>query len=102
MRQSPSIVPSEDDRDVYLVLEDFGPLGRAWRETDDTQADRATIVRDLLEGQIEDPVRIVAFNTAQGWSRDVTHDIADELRERCAERGEIPLSLQDFLEQHGG
>jgi hypothetical protein len=27
-----AIVPSEEDRDVYLVLEDFGPLGRAWCE----------------------------------------------------------------------
>ena len=35
MPYSPSIVPDDQDRDVYLVLEDFGPLGRAWRETDD-------------------------------------------------------------------
>jgi hypothetical protein len=34
----------------------------------------------LLEGQYGEPVRIVAFNTAEGWSRDVTLDIADELR----------------------
>jgi len=32
----------------------------------------------------------LAFNTAEGWSRDVTDEIADELRPRCAERGEIP------------
>jgi len=32
-----------DDRDVYLVLDDFGGrLGRAWRETDEDQTDRAT------------------------------------------------------------
>jgi hypothetical protein len=33
----PSISPAlPDDRDVYLVLDDFGGrLGRAWRETDE-------------------------------------------------------------------
>ena len=43
-------------------------------------------------------VRIVAFNTAEGWSRDVTIDIADELRRRFAEYDEVPASVQEFLE----
>jgi hypothetical protein len=36
------------------------------------EADRTTLIQDLLDGQYDDPVRIVAFNTAEGWSRDVT------------------------------
>jgi hypothetical protein len=98
MPRSPSIVPDHTDRDVYLVLDDFGHLGRAWRETDEAEANRTTLVRDLLEGQYENPVRIVAFNTAQGWSRDVTVDIADELRRRYVEYDEAPASLLRFLE----
>jgi hypothetical protein len=43
------------------------------------------LIRNLLDGQYESPVRIVAFNTAEGWSRDVTVDIADELRRRFVE-----------------
>ena len=54
----------------------------------------------ILDGQYEDPVRIVAFNTAEGWSRDVTEDIADELQEYCADLDEIPVYLRDFLERH--
>jgi hypothetical protein len=36
MRTSPSISPAQpDNRDVYLVLDDFGErLGRAWRALD--------------------------------------------------------------------
>jgi hypothetical protein len=49
MHRSPSIVPEHTDRDVYLVLEDFGPLGRAWRETDDADTDRTTLIKDLLK-----------------------------------------------------
>ena len=98
MPRSPSIVPDDPNRDVYLVLDDFGSLGRAWRETDEAGANRATLVRNLLDGQYEDPVRIIAFNTAQGWSRDVTVDIADELRRRYVEYDEVSESVLKFLE----
>jgi hypothetical protein len=101
MPRSPSIVPEDTDRDLYFVLDHFGILGRVWRETDDGDTDRATLIRYLLEGQYQNPVRIVAFNTAEGWSRDVTDEIAWELQKRCADRGEIPISLQDFLDEHG-
>jgi hypothetical protein len=103
MTGSPSIVPETSDRDVYLVLDDFGSiLGRAWRETDDDNTDRETLTADLLDGQYNNPARIVAFNTAEGWSRDVSEDVADELAERCAERDEVPISLQHFLERYKG
>ena len=97
--QSPSIVPREANQDTYLVLDDFGGrLGRAWRETDEEDTDRETLLRDLVEGQYSRPTRIIAFNTTEGWSRDVTMDIADELRRRVAEFGEVPVSVQEFLE----
>src|SRR5262245_50750533 len=80
MFSSPSIVPDTDDHDVYLVLDEFGGrLGRVWRETDEDRTDREIVITDLMTGQYCDPVRVVAFNTAEGWSRDVTSDIADEL-----------------------
>jgi hypothetical protein len=103
MSRSPSIVPETDDRDVYLVLDDFGGrLGRAWRETDEDSTDRQTVVTDLLDGQYFDPVRVVAFNTGEGWSRDVSEEIADEIVQQCAQDGdEIPPSLQGFVDSYG-
>jgi hypothetical protein len=99
MPTSPSIVPHAADRDTYLVLDDFGgPIGCFWRETDADSADRETLIRDLVDGQYGNPVRIVAFNTSEGWSRDVTMDIADELRRRYVEFGEVPDSILDFLD----
>ena len=41
---------------------------------------------------------IVAFNTAEGWSRDVTVDIADELRRRYVEYDEVPEAVLAFME----
>lgn len=37
---TPSIVPIGDNQIVYLVLDDFGRLGRAYRETDEERIDR--------------------------------------------------------------
>jgi hypothetical protein len=102
MRRSPSIVPQKPDRDVYLVMDDFGAqLGRAWAETDEEATDREILIRDLMDGQYTRPVRIVAFNTAEGWSRDVTVDIADELRRRFVEFDEVPCAVQEFLDTIG-
>jgi hypothetical protein len=48
-------------------------------------------------GQYPNPVRVVAFNTAEGWSRDISADVAEELRRRCdLQLREIPPSLEDF------
>ena len=95
MRTSPSIVP---DPDIYLVLDDFGALGRSWREIDEEHANRQTLIRDMFAGEYNNPVRIVAFNTAEGWCRDVTVDIADELRRRVVEYGEISESAIQFMD----
>jgi hypothetical protein len=43
----------------------------------------------MMSGDCANPVRIVAFNTSEGWSRDVTADIADELRRRFIEYDEV-------------
>jgi hypothetical protein len=100
MSRAPSIIPPEtSDQDVYLVLDDFGGrLGRAWRETDENATDREALIRDLVEGEFNNPIRIITFNTSEGWSRDVTVDIADELRRRLVEYGEIAQSAKQFLE----
>jgi hypothetical protein len=104
MSRPPSIVPaSPDDIDVYLVLDDFGGrLGRVWREVDEERTDRRMLITDLLDGQYSDPARVVVFNTAEGWSRDVSRELANEIEDRCAMDGfDIPPSLERFVERHG-
>jgi hypothetical protein len=106
MRKStwtPSIVPSGDDHDVYLVLDDFGRRGQAYPETDVEATDLETVILDLLEGQYKNPVRVVAFNTAEKWSQDVSADVAQELRRRCdLQLRDVPFYLQDFVDRYEG
>lgn len=83
MRKSswtPSIVPRGEDQNVYLVLDDFGQRGQAWRETDVEATDLEIVISDMLDGQYNDPVRVIGFNTAEKWSQDVSGDVAHELR----------------------
>ena len=47
------------------------------------------------------PVRVISFNTAEGWSRDVSVEIAEALIEACASNSQdIPTALESFVEQH--
>jgi hypothetical protein len=100
MPVSSSIVPAGNDHDVFFVLDDLGAqLGKIWRETEEN-TDYETVIRHLLKGSCSNPVRVVAFNTDEGWSRDISDNVADELRQRCADRGGVPSFLSDFLERH--
>ena len=100
MRRSswtPSIVPNDNDETVYLVADDFGRLGRAWREADYEATDLETVIQDLLTGQYSNPIRVVAFNTAERWSEDISEDVARELRRRYdLQMRELPFTISDF------
>jgi hypothetical protein len=95
---TPSTVPYGADQTVYLVGDRFGRLGSFYREIEVERTDLETIITDLMSGQFNDPVRVVAFNTVEGWARDVSRDVAHELRRRCdLELTELPAGAEDFV-----
>jgi hypothetical protein len=97
---TPSIVPAADDT-VYLVEDDLGQLGRIFPEVDSAQCDRETVLSDLYSSQYRDPVRVIAFNTREGWSRDVSHEFAVEVQLRAALKGDdLPGNLAEFVEHY--
>lgn len=99
---APSLVPSFDVT-VYTVLDDFGRNGRAYVETDETRADLESVIKQLLTGQYRNPVRVVAFNTSEGWARDVSEDIALEVYQRATARGDaLPDGSREFVQFHVG
>jgi len=103
MRRSswtPSIVPA-DAPTVYLVADDFGRLGSAWRETDCETADLESTIKALLAGEYSRPIKVVAFNTAERWSEDVSEDVAREIRHRCnLQLSDVPSHLEEFVDRH--
>jgi hypothetical protein len=100
---TPSIVPYGADQTVYLVVDCFGRLGTAYRETDIERTDLEAVITDLMSGQFNDPVRVVAFNTLGHWAQDVSKDIALEIQARCDIDGNnVPEAVRDFVDSHGG
>ena len=95
---APSLVPSET---VYVVLDDFGKLGRAYREADENEADLESVIDNFRTGQFSKPVRVIGFNVTEGWTRDVSEDIAWEVLRRTVIEGEtLSGGARDFVRLH--
>src|SRR6188472_4354015 len=97
-----SLVPSLDI-DVHLVLCDFGRAGLAYVETDPAEADATTVVQNLLHGQYERPLRVLALNADEGWARDVSETMAAKVRDVAEHEGhELTSGTLAFIEDHIG
>jgi hypothetical protein len=100
---TPRIVPYGADQTVCLVIDRFGGLGTVYRETEVERADLETIITDLMSGQFNDPVRVVAFNTLEHWSEDVSEYIAFEIQTRCdIQSVGVPEHIRDFVASYAG
>ena len=88
---------------VYIVLDQFrGQLGRAYRETDENEADETTIIENIINREYSHPVRVVAFNTHEGWSRDVTQEIGLKLLDLSREGRVLGAAAREFVERVTG
>jgi hypothetical protein len=100
---TPSIVPYGADQTIYLVVDRFGDLGTVYRETEVERTDLETVITDLMSGQFNDPVRVVAFNTLEHWAQDVSKDVALEIQSRSDIDGhDVPETLRDFVASYAG
>jgi len=95
--RKPMTVPYGADETIYLVVDRFGQRGGLDREAEVERPDIETIVAELMSGQFNDPIRVVAFNTLEHWAKDISAEIAAEIQVRCDIEGqEIPEYIRDF------
>jgi hypothetical protein len=93
---TPSLVPDFDARCIssstILAL-----------PADEATASRGDVIDDLLTSQYNNPLRVIAFSTAEGRARDVSEDIAWELTRRVID-DQKPLTAptRAFVEFHIG
>src|SRR5471030_3074300 len=100
---TPLLVPYGADQTVYLVVDRFAGPSTVYRETEVERADLETIITDLMSGQFNDPVHVVAFNTLEHWSEDVSEYIAFEIQTRHDIEGTaVPEHIQDFVASYLG
>ena len=67
--------------------------GACLRRDRPQEADATTVVPNLLYGQYGEPLRVVAVNVEEGWSRDVSEVIAHKV---------LQIAQQDDMERHRG
>ncbi len=93
-------MPLISDRMIYLVTA-ASKDGDYLVERHTSDLDRATTIKDIASGEIEDLVQVLECNPVEGICRDVTTDIAREVMEVWANNGE-PISnrQKNFIELH--
>jgi len=89
------------DAILHIVECRFGKV-RYFREMDLADADHEMLIRDFLSGEFDHPCRVIAFNTGEGWSRDVSEDIARTVVERACQGAQaLANGVRAFCERHG-
>lgn len=94
----PNIAP------LYFVEIDYGRHGRSFGETDRDSNSRASIIKDILDGQYDrgEIVRVLEIFEDEGTCRDVTEDIANEVLQEIYRRGDRhQCNATDFADRHG-
>jgi hypothetical protein len=99
--ESPDVVPYGADQTIYVVVDAIASPGHDGEESQVEVEDFETIVEEFIAGRFRDPVRVLAFNTLEHWSQDLSSDVAREIQTRCDIEGvAAPEHLRDFLERH--
>jgi hypothetical protein len=91
-----SLVPEQPaEGEVHFVLCGFRS-GPAYVETDPQAAARTDIVRNMIAGEYEHPLRVLAVDVAAHSVRDVSAEIASAVQSAA---GALPAGTQAFLAQ---
>jgi hypothetical protein len=99
----PTLVPYGADQTVYLVFDRFGASRSDCPEKQIERDDLETTISDLLTGQFNAPVRVMAFNTLEHWIEDVSNQVAEDIQARCDIDGvPVPEHVRDFVASHTG
>lgn len=85
------------DRQVFLVLCNYGKHGLAWAERDVARTGRADTVEDIRSGELPDVEMVVELNVAEFSSRDVTEEIKRAAGRWFAEDAP-PLTGQNLID----
>ena len=100
MTTSPSLVPDiAEAGPLHFVLSNFGELSLAIVETDFAAADEATIIGNMLSGQYDLPLAVIAVDLEAGTSRDVSAEIGRKVElSASVDQRTLTNGVQAFVE----
>jgi hypothetical protein len=100
MPELPSMVPYGADQTLYLVVEACGTKGPAY-QTVVERTNLEMIITELMSGRFDNPIGILAFNTLEHWTDDMSEEVAREIQCRCDIEGDrVPEYLAEFIGNH--
>ena len=98
---TPDVVPYGADQTIYVIVDAIAPPGNGGPERRIEVEDLDMVLDAFMAGRFRDPLRVLAFNTLEHWSQDLSSDVAREIQTRCDIEGvPAPEHLTDFLERH--
>lgn len=93
----PPNVPYGADQTLFVVIDRRDKGSEIPIERNDLE----TMVGELVGGCFNDPIKVISFNTLEHWVKDISPEIACEIRARCDIDGiTLPDYLSDFVESH--
>jgi hypothetical protein len=100
----PTALRATAARDIthYAVLCAHQHLGYFAERLLEDSCSRATLLKDIIDGNLTRVMKVFAFNPVEGWSKDVTEDIAIEVANSLDASDEIPDPVIDFIEANAG
>src|SRR5262245_32289558 len=98
----PSLVPLYEDNDVYLVLDELPTFGRVWRELSEDQANEETLLNLIADGEFRRPMRVIVFNTEDGWSHDDTVHFGFKLLEMSRGGRALGAAARELVQRTTG
>jgi len=91
------VVPYGADQTLFVVIDRLGKANEIRIERSDLEA----TIAELVAGCFNDPIKVISFNTLEHWTRDISTDVAGEIRARCDIDGvALPDYLSDFVQNH--
>ena len=91
------VVPYGADQTLFVVIDRLDKATEIRVERSDLDA----TIGELVAGCFNDPVKVISFNTLEHWMKDISTDVAGEIRARCDIDGvTLPDYLSYFLESH--
>jgi hypothetical protein len=91
------VVPYGADQTLFVVIDRLDEATEIRVERSDLDA----TIGELVAGCFNDPVKVISFNTLEHWMKDISTDVAGEIRARCDIAGmTLPDYLSDFVESH--
>ncbi|MGL9621128.1 hypothetical protein QRQ56_24230 [Bradyrhizobium sp. U531] len=94
---SSHVVPYGADQTLFVVIDRRDNATEIRVERSDLDA----TIGELVAGCFNDPIKVISFNTLEHWMKDISTDVAGEIRARCDIDGvKLPDYLSDFVENH--